>query len=450
MSNLLLYLFYFFTFYAFLPGLFSRMFGFRVIKKGHSDIEISLTFDDGPDPVYTPKLLDLLKRYDVKATFFVVGKHAEAHPDIVRRIHEEGHSIGIHNYLHRSNWLMRPKSVAKQVRRTSEIIESITGVKPKFYRPPWGIINLFDYTSRNDLQIVLWSMMAGDWRKSTGAERIRDRMLKRLKGGQIYLLHDCGNTFGADLDAPDNTIKALEHFIPSALERGFAFARVDEVVQRIAAAAPPKGEHPLRKSVVSLWLLWERAFHVLFGLESAVPGDRKSFLHYRITEYHGEAIPLAEGDLLKKGDRVVELHMNNELLYEFGRKARSPVQLAIQLIRAMERTMPQLAATLLRRQDAQSIKALLGTSMVNRGVEQFGFVVADLPKGWFSYATRIYLQFLLSAIHPQGKQRLNQRTEMLVPKRIALSMKELARRYGETVTEAAAAKVETAADSRLT
>jgi hypothetical protein len=138
----------------------------------------------------------------------------------------------------------------------------------------------------------------------------------------------------------------------------------------------------------------------------------------------------------------VELHMNNELLYEFGRKARSPIQLAIQLIRAMEKTMPKLAEALLHRKDAGSIKAVLGTTMVNRGVEQFGFTVADMPRGWFAFVTRLYLKFLLSVIHPHGKDRLDQRTEMLIPKRIAISMNEVTRRYGRAVTEVATSTVE--------
>ncbi|MCI3923690.1 polysaccharide deacetylase family protein [Paenibacillus sp. TRM 82003] len=419
----------------------SRWFGYRVIKRGISDKDISLTFDDGPDPVYTPMLLDLLKKHDIKATFFVVGKHAEEQPALLRRMHEEGHAIGIHNYIHRANWLMHPKSVSKQIRMTSDVIERITGEKPKYYRPPWGIMNLFDYTSRNEVQIVLWSMMARDWRKSDSADRIRDRMLKQLKGGEIYLLHDCGNTFGADLEAPANTIHALGHFIPVALQQGFRFVRVDEMM-RVTEKMTQRHVGFARRAVVSAWLLWERCFHVLFRLQSAIPNDPNSFLHYRVIDYRGESIPLSEGQTLRSGDRVVELHMNNELLYEFGKKARSPVQLAIQLIRAMEKTMPMLAESLVRRKDVDSIKAVLGTTMVNRGVEQFGFTVADMPKGAFSFTTRIYLKFLLSVIHPQGKDRLGQRAEMLVPKRIAISMQEVSRRYGAAVEEVATAAVE--------
>lgn len=443
MGAILDYMFYFFTLYAFIPGLISRLFGFRVIKRGSKEVKaISLTFDDGPDPVYTPKLLDLLKEHQIKATFFVVGKNAEEHPEILRRMHEEGHAIGIHNYLHRTNWLMRPKTVAKHVLTTSQIIERVTGEKPKYYRPPWGILNLFDFARKHEYQIVLWSMMAGDWKAKTGADKIRERMCKRLGNGKIYLLHDCGRTFGADVDAPANTIEALSHFIPYAIQQGYAFARVDELMQ-MSEKAERKTIGWFKRSLVQAWLAWERCFHALFRLKPAVPDDPKnSFLFYRITNYRGEPIPLAEGEKIENGDKIIELHMNNALLYQYSRKAKSPMQLAIQLIRTMERTMPAFAETLLKHQDLSSVKAMLGTSMVNRGAEQFGFTVVDLPKGWFSSISRIYLKILLSVIHPQGKDRLQQRAELLVPKRIAMSVGSLVKKYGEAVSEAAAAKAD--------
>lgn len=445
-GNLLLWLFYFFTFYAFLPGLLSRLFGFRVIKRGSSDKEISLTFDDGPDPVHTPLLLDLLREYGMKATFFLVGQHAEQYPDIVRRMHAEGHLIGIHNYKHRPNWLMRPRTVEEHIRKTSRAIERITGEKPSYYRPPWGIMNMFDFTTKSNLQIVLWSVMVGDWRKKTGPDKIYRKMKRTLKGGHIYLLHDCGSTFGADPEAPENTIGALKRFLPEAIESGYRFVRVDELVQ-VSGRMVNKKDSWGKRMLVRLWLLWEQCFHVLFRLQSAAQEKSGSFLHYRLIDYHGDPMVLPEGETVRKGDRVVELHMNNALLYEFGRRARSPVQLAIQLIRAMEQTMPQLAASLLSHKDIRSIKAVIGTTMVHRGVEQFGFQVEELPKGWFAFSSKLYLRLLLSVIHPQGADRLAERKEMLVPKRIVISMNEIVRRYGGAGPSGSAG--ETAVDSHF-
>jgi hypothetical protein len=327
---------------------------------------------------------------------------------------------------------MHPKTVSKHIRDTSAIIEQITGERPQFYRPPWGIMNVFDYASRTDLQIVLWSMMAIDWKKSQRAAKIRKRMLDKLRGGEIYLLHDCGSTFGADPQAPANMIEALEGFIPEAMDRGYSFVRVDEMVEEMSRMAPQHISLP-KRMIVSLWLLWEQCFHWLFRLQPAGLGSKDSFLHFRLSEYGGQTLALGDGIRLEKGDRVIELHMNNALLYEYGRKARSPVQLAIQLIRAMEQTMPQLSRIVLARDDAHSIKAILGTTMVHRGVEKFGFVVAELPQSWFSFLAKWYLKLLLSVIHPHGTERLTERKELLVPKQIAISMQEISRRYGALV-----------------
>ena len=126
MQTLLLWLFYISSFYAFIPGMISRIFGYRVFRKGTGRNEFALTFDDGPDPRFTPLLLDLLKKYDAKATFFVVGSNAERYPELIRRIHEEGHLIGIHNYVHKTNWLMRPATV----RRPSVFLPSARVPRP--------------------------------------------------------------------------------------------------------------------------------------------------------------------------------------------------------------------------------------------------------------------------------------------------------------------------------
>ncbi|WP_313640963.1 polysaccharide deacetylase family protein, partial [Paenibacillus sp.] len=191
MQTLLLWLFYISSFYAFIPGMISRIFGYRVFRKGtgRGRNEFALTFDDGPDPRFTPLLLDLLKKYDAKATFFVVGSNAERYPELIQRIHDEGHLIGIHNYVHKTNWLMRPATVRRQIQRTNDIIYNIIGERSTHYRPPWGIVNLFDISKRRQVEIVLWSVMFGDWREKLGAQRLTEKMLARLNPGEVMLLH---------------------------------------------------------------------------------------------------------------------------------------------------------------------------------------------------------------------------------------------------------------------
>nr|WP_243734928.1 polysaccharide deacetylase family protein [Paenibacillus turpanensis] len=431
---MLIWLFYFFSLYAFLPGLVSRLFGYRVLKRGGVGSGIALTFDDGPDPVYTPMLLDLLKRHKVKATFFIIGRNAELYPHIIKRMHEEGHIIGIHNYTHRSNWLMQPKTVKQQIAKTAEIIHSITGAQPVFYRPPWGILNLFDFATRHHYQIVLWSVMVGDWRSRVGTKRLKERLLKRLRAGQIILLHDCGLTFGANEDAPKYMLEALEEYIPEVTRQGYRFVGVDSLVQD-RSSAPGRLSLLGKELLVSLWLGWEKVYHVLFKLKPVSPKD--SFLHLRITRYSGPPIRLNNGEVLQSGDKVAEIHLDNGILYQLGSKSRSSMHLAIQLIRAMDRALPHLVVMLRQRSDLAQIKALYGVTMINRGVEQFGFTVTELPKGTFAVLSKWYLTLLMNVIHPRGKERLHERSELLVPKILAMSMTELTARYGAQAESAA-------------
>ncbi|MGP3783977.1 polysaccharide deacetylase family protein [Paenibacillus sp. 1A_MP2] len=230
LQSILLWLLYISSFYAFIPSLVSRLFGFRVFRRGRSEKEFSLTFDDGPDPEYTPRLLDLLRQYEAKATFFVVGEHAARHPELIQRIHEEGHLLGIHNYIHKTNWLMRPRTVRDQIQRTGQIIQEVTGVRTCYYRPPWGIMNLFDFFSKKDRRIILWSSMFEDWRSSVGVEKLTERMLKELRGGEVMLLHDRGTTLGADAHAPEQMLQALEVVLQEADRQRLHSVRIDTLM----------------------------------------------------------------------------------------------------------------------------------------------------------------------------------------------------------------------------
>lgn len=423
MENFLLWGFYFLTFYAFLPGLVSRTFGFRVFKRGRAEREIALTFDDGPDPVYTPLLLDLLKRYDAKATFFVVGIHAEKHPELLKRMHDEGHVIGIHNYVHKTNWLMRPRTVKKQINRTCEIIRQATGTQSVYYRPPWGIVNLFDFSNLGHLQIILWSALFGDWRKRVGADRLLNRMMKKLRPGEVLLLHDCGATFGADKDAPANMLAALEPFLAAGQSKGYRFVHIADMIaltdQTKKKAKKPAAMGWLKRITVACWMGWERAFHVLFRVKEVA---EDCLFFYRVVPYHGKTLTLSDGSKIAAKDPVVELHMDNKKLLKLMSEARSMMQLAVMLLREAKKSMPLLARKLAADEAVQPAKGLYGVSMINRGVEQFGFDVLPIPKGFFDTSTRLYLKLLLRVLNPSGKERLHDQRSKLTPSIMAMSM----------------------------
>lgn len=408
MENLFLWGFYVMTFYAFLPGLISRTFGFRVFKKGKAEKEIALTFDDGPDPRYTPQLLDLLARYNAKATFFIVGSHAEGQYELLQRMKAEGHTIGIHNYVHKSNWLMRPKSVKRQIDRTNDLIEDATGSRSVYYRPPWGIVNLFDYSNLGHMQIILWSALFGDWRIRVGAERMKRRLFKKLRPGEVLLLHDCGMTLGADEHAPRNMLVALEAYLEEATKRNYKFVVIDEMI-RLTDAHRARHISIWKRMLISLWLLWEKAFHAVFRLKRVGDTNEPAF-HYRVTTYSGEAVSFGEGGQIAKGDLVAELHFDNKMLSSLAAQSKSPVATGIRMLREVEQALPLLADQLASDPDAKDIKAVYGVTMIHRGADRLGFEIFKLPDGWFARTTRIYLRILIKVLtntkqNAKGKKR---------------------------------------------
>ena len=153
---------------------------------------VALTFDDGPDPQRTPAVLDLLARQGVRATFFVVGARAEAHPELVRRMATEGHVVGNHSYTH--SWRFPLRSLGRtmeELRRTGEVLHRITGRQPRLFRPPFGVTNptIARAVRRLGLDPVGWSIRSLDT-MGQSPERVAARILRRLHPGAVILLHD--------------------------------------------------------------------------------------------------------------------------------------------------------------------------------------------------------------------------------------------------------------------
>jgi len=153
------------------------------------DKGIALTYDDGPDPASTPALLDLLKAHNVKATFFVIGEKVRAHPEIVRRCHDEGHTVGNHSHrhgiwtnLHFGPWMRR------EIGECQNAVEQAIGVPPRYYRPPFGLMNphVEPAARSHGLEVVGWTIRSLDTSRADAVERVVDLM----EPGAIVLLHD--------------------------------------------------------------------------------------------------------------------------------------------------------------------------------------------------------------------------------------------------------------------
>lgn len=181
---------------------------------------IALTFDDGPNPIYTPILLDALQERDIPATFFLLGRQVEEHPEIVARIHAEGHLIGNHSFSHRDLKYLSYESIIRELEFTNMFIENITGNRPGLFRPPFGEKDqrVVDIARQLEMSIILWSIYPQDWLHQD-ANIIFEKIMADAKDGSVIVLND---TWGSTIEA---TIKAIDALI----DKGYAFVTVEEL-----------------------------------------------------------------------------------------------------------------------------------------------------------------------------------------------------------------------------
>ena len=179
------------------PG--SRIFGETLIAPRSPD-ELALTFDDGPNAAWTPRLLDVLAEHKVRATFFLLGCHAEAEPELVRRIAGAGHLIGNHSWSHPNLALCGKKRIREELSGTSDLLEQIAGVRVKFFRPPFGARRPAVLRIARDLGMVpvMWNAMTADWEEPR-ANRIDERLIEKIERVTLagsaanIVLHDGGH-----------------------------------------------------------------------------------------------------------------------------------------------------------------------------------------------------------------------------------------------------------------
>lgn len=190
-------------------------------NKGVQSKQVALTFDDGPAQ-YTSVILDVLKKEDVQAAFFSIGKNATANPEMVKRWHAEGHLIGNHSYDHGFNFDWKSsKAMQEEINKTNEAIRQIAGVTPKLFRPPYGVTNpnLARAITHSGMHSIGWNVRSFDTTAKNKAD-LEARILNSLKGGDIVLLHD----------SQQITAEILTDLIRKAREKGFTFVRVDKLL----------------------------------------------------------------------------------------------------------------------------------------------------------------------------------------------------------------------------
>lgn len=189
---------------------------------------IALTFDDAPDARFTPAILDILAQYDVCATFFVVGARAADNPDLVRRIHREGHIIGNHSYDHAVMSKLTLAQYRNQIRRTDSILNGIVGYSPHFVRPPYGEVlpEQVKWSEAAGYTIVNWDVDSSDWRNNPSSRSVLSSIQETLQPGSIVLQH-AGGGIGQDLSG---TIGALPQLIELLRGKGYELVTLPELL----------------------------------------------------------------------------------------------------------------------------------------------------------------------------------------------------------------------------
>ncbi len=206
----------------------SQLFGRSIVRGRAGQKRVALTFDDGPTPPCTGQILDILKNYGVRATFFVNGRLVDRFPDCVRRIKDEDHALGNHTYTHLFLYLKGRKMISGEIDRTQDAIERHSGLRPRLFRAPYGVrwFGLFPLLRRRGMWSIQWSDTGFDWIEKNTAQDIARNALKRLRDGSVILLHDgCGRHEPGEVEH-SKTVAALPAIIEEVHRRGFRFVPV--------------------------------------------------------------------------------------------------------------------------------------------------------------------------------------------------------------------------------
>ena len=189
----------------------------KTINKYKNIKRVALTFDDGPSSECTPRLLDILKEENVKATFFLVGKNIKENEDIVIRMKNEGHLIGNHTFNHSQLMKLGFDEAVEEINTTNAWITNISGYTPEYIRPPFGSFT-DELLSETSMSVVMWNVDPLDW-KYKNKDIVTDKILKNVKNGDIILMHDI---FESSVDAAQTVIKELK-------KQDYVFVTVDKM-----------------------------------------------------------------------------------------------------------------------------------------------------------------------------------------------------------------------------
>ncbi len=212
----------------------SQLYGRSFIGLAPGTKQLALTYDDGPNDPYTGKLLDVLAKADVKATFFLIGRYVRQRPDIVRRVVEAGHAIGNHTWDHPNLIWCSPAETRRQLSETQKAIEDACGIQATLFRPPFGGRRPGTFSTAREIGLapIMWRVTCYDW-SATSHESIESKARAQIRGGDVILLHDGSHrAFGVDRS---HTVEATGNLLVEYSGKGYSFGTIPEMVSLVRA-----------------------------------------------------------------------------------------------------------------------------------------------------------------------------------------------------------------------
>lgn len=198
------------------------------VRRGPHAMRVALTFDDGPHPAFTPRILDILASHGVCASFFLIGRHAEEEAAVARAVADAGHDVGSHTYSHRHLWSLGPAATREEILRGRDAVARVTGANTRYFRPPWGMVNAaaLRVCRAEDLMPVLWTVRAEGYLWRPSVEQMVREVVGRSHPGAIVDLHDRGGF----RDTPQRVLAALPGILSGLRARGLEPVTLSELL----------------------------------------------------------------------------------------------------------------------------------------------------------------------------------------------------------------------------